>query len=68
MLLADADEWWAWKWSYSLRGVLEQLPAARLDQWRRDAYERIAAMPQHDGLPLRLHALIATGHRHPLSD
>ena len=23
--LADADEWWAWKWSYSLRGVLEQL-------------------------------------------
>jgi ubiquinone/menaquinone biosynthesis C-methylase UbiE len=20
--LADADEWWAWKWSYSLRGVL----------------------------------------------
>ena len=21
---ADADAWWAWKWSYSLRGVLEQ--------------------------------------------
>ena len=30
--LADADEWWAWKWSYSLRGILEQLPEPRLER------------------------------------
>jgi ubiquinone/menaquinone biosynthesis C-methylase UbiE len=64
--LADADEWWAWKWSYSLRGVLEQLSGPRLDRLRREASEHIAAMAAMagpDGLPLRLEALIATGRR-----
>ena len=59
--LADADEWWAWKWSYSLRGILEQLPPGRLDRLRRDAAERMAAMRVEGGLPLRLEALIARG-------
>ena len=35
--LADADEWWAWKWSYSLRGMLEQLPQPRLERLRAEA-------------------------------
>lgn len=62
--LADADEWWAWQWSYSRRGVLEQLPAPRLERLRREATERIALMQTADGsLPLRLEALIATGQR-----
>ena len=60
--LADADEWWRWKWSYSLRGVLEQLPPDRLERLRREAEERIAAMPDDGGLPLRLEAHIALGH------
>ncbi len=59
--LADADEWWAWKWSYSLRGMLEQLPPARLERLRREASARIAEMHTEDGLPLRLEALIALG-------
>ncbi|MGH9135348.1 MAG: class I SAM-dependent methyltransferase [Ilumatobacteraceae bacterium] len=60
--LADADEWWRWKWSYSLRGLLEQLPQERLDRLRREASERIGVMrASHGGLPLRLSALIATG-------
>lgn len=59
--LADADEWWAWKWSYSLRGILEQLPQARLDRLRADASGRIAAMRADGGLPMRLEALIAVG-------
>ncbi len=58
--LADADEWWTWKWSYSLRGLLEQLPPDRLDRLRRDAADRIAAMATPAGLPLRLEALVAT--------
>ena len=61
--LADADEWWAWKWSYSLRGLLEQLPPKRLEQLRRDASGRIATMYVDGSLPLRLEALIALGRR-----
>ena len=62
--LAGPEEWWAWKWSYSLRGVLEQIAPSRLEQLQRDAFARIAAMPVDDrgGLPLRLEALFATGH------
>ncbi len=61
--LAGAEEWWAWKWSYSLRGVLEQMEPARLDRRRREAFARIAEMPVDDsgGLPLRLEALFAVG-------
>lgn len=61
--LADFAEWWAWKWSYSLRGVLEQLRPERLERFRREAFEHVAAMPTTDGLPLRLDALIALGRR-----
>jgi len=61
--LADADEWWAWKWSYSLRGVLEQLSPARLERVRREASEQIAAMASDGGIPLRLEALVAVAHR-----
>ncbi len=57
--IADADEWWAWKWSYSLRGVLEQLQPARLDRLRREAYERLAAMRSDGRIPLRLRAHLA---------
>ena len=61
--LAGADEWWAWKWSYSLRGVLEQLSSSRQQQLFEQASERIAAMPTDatGRLPLRLEALFATG-------
>jgi ubiquinone/menaquinone biosynthesis C-methylase UbiE len=62
--LAGPQEWWAWKWSYSLRGVLEQIAPTRLEQLQRDAYTRIAAMPTdtRGGLALRLEALFAVGH------
>jgi SAM-dependent methyltransferase len=60
---ADADEWWAWKWSYSLRGVLEQLSPERLERLRGEATEHIERMTARGGLPLRLEALIATGRR-----
>ncbi|MEK7422493.1 MAG: class I SAM-dependent methyltransferase [Actinomycetota bacterium] len=65
--LAGPEEWWAWKWSYSLRGVLEQITPARLEQLQRDAYTRIAAMPTNSrgGLDLRLEALFAVGVTRP---
>jgi ubiquinone/menaquinone biosynthesis C-methylase UbiE len=61
--LAGAEEWWAWKWSYSLRGVLEQMPEQRLERLRREAFERVASMSADDegALSLRLEALCAIG-------
>jgi len=60
VVLADADEWWAWKWSYSLRGLLEQLPSERAEQIRRDAQPHLDRMRASGGLGLTLTALIAT--------
>jgi SAM-dependent methyltransferase len=57
--LADADEWWAWKWSYSLRGILEQLEPGRRDRLRHEAAAHLEAIRTDDGLPLRLEALVA---------
>ena len=62
-VLADADEWWSWKWSYSFRGVLEQLPPSRVEDLRRAADPHLAAMEVDGGLPLSLTALIATASR-----
>jgi ubiquinone/menaquinone biosynthesis C-methylase UbiE len=59
----DADEWWAWKWSYSFRGILEQLPDERVARLRRDARQRLDEMARGDGLLLRLEALFAVGRR-----
>lgn len=59
--IADEAEWWAWKWSYSLRGVLEQLAEDRVERLRREVRARFAALPAAGGHPLRLTALVATG-------
>jgi hypothetical protein len=59
--LADVDEWWTWKWSYSLRGLLEQLPPDRVARLRRDADAHLARLrDEPEGLHLRLQALLAT--------
>jgi len=61
--LVDDNEWWAWKWSYSLRGLLEQLPPQRLERLRREASQHITAMSAKGPLEVRLEALIATARR-----
>ena len=60
VFVADADEWWTWKWSYSLRGLLEQLPPERTDELRRAAVPHLEALRTDAGCPLRLTALITT--------
>jgi SAM-dependent methyltransferase len=65
---ADEDTWWAWKWSYSLRGVLEQQDEATLDGLRRTASERMRLL-QADGLPRRLTANLVLARRpDPVND
>jgi ubiquinone/menaquinone biosynthesis C-methylase UbiE len=59
--LADEEEWWAWKWSYSFRYVLEQLDDETHDRFKTQAFEKAAAMNDGDGIPLTLEALIAVG-------
>ena len=58
---ADEAEWWAWKWSYSLRGLLEQLDDGTLERFRADAFERMRSLKGVDGYPVTLRALFAFG-------
>ena len=58
---ADEAEWWAWKWSYSLRGLLEQLDDATLERFRADSFERMRSLKGMDGYPMRLRALFVAG-------
>ena len=60
---ADEDAWWAWKWSTSLRGVLEQQDEATLTQLRRDAENRMRPFKQDAGLPCRLTAILVSARR-----
>jgi ubiquinone/menaquinone biosynthesis C-methylase UbiE len=60
---ADEEAWWAWKWSYSLRGVLEQQDEATLAQLRQDAEKRMRPFKQDAGLPCRLTANLVSAHR-----
>jgi hypothetical protein len=59
--IADEAEWWAWKWSYSLRGIIEQLAEDRLARLRHEVSAHFDAMSGAGGYPLRLSALLATG-------
>ena len=53
---ADADQWWAWHWSFSRRGVLEQLDAAAVDELRMVSIAAIPDPLRAAGLPMRLSA------------
>ncbi len=53
---ADDAAWWDWKWSYSLRGVLEQQDPATLDHLRRQASACLRPYQEAAGIPCRLTA------------
>lgn len=49
----DLDQWWAWVWSQGTRGMLEMVPAERLDEVKAELYDLLGAdVP--DGQPLTL--------------
>jgi ubiquinone/menaquinone biosynthesis C-methylase UbiE len=56
---ADPGEWWRWIWSFSLRGVLEQLDAAEVEALRRAAGVHLAEMRRRGPLRMRLTANVA---------
>jgi SAM-dependent methyltransferase len=58
---ADAEQWWAWQWSFSLRGVLEQLDASALAALKAASMAAIPESLRSVGLPMRLHAWFTGG-------
>ncbi len=58
---ASQQQWWDWHWSFSVRGLLEQLEPSALVAYRDACFREMDALQTAAGYPLRLHALIVTG-------
>ena len=55
------QQWWDWHWSYSVRGLLEQLTPDALLAYRDGCFREMDALQTAAGYPLRLNALIVIG-------
>ena len=55
------EQWWEWRWSFSVRGLLEQLEPEAVVAYRDACFREMDALATADGYPLRLQALISTG-------
>jgi len=58
---ASKQQWWEWHWSFSLRGLLEQMEPEALVAYRDACFREMDALQTPEGYPLRLTALIVTG-------
>ena len=58
---ASKQQWWDWHWSYSVRGLLEQVSPDALDAYREACFREMDALQTAAGYPLRLKALMVTG-------
>ncbi len=58
---ASTQEWWDWRWSFSGRGLLEQLAPEALVAYRDACFREMDPLRTVGGYPLRLSALIVTG-------
>jgi ubiquinone/menaquinone biosynthesis C-methylase UbiE len=63
IVFATEDQWWQWKWSFSIRGVLEQLDDAARDAYRAAAFEAMQQLRTPSGFPMRLKATLAFGNK-----
>ena len=60
---AGADQWWDWQWSFSFRGVLEQLDPAVVEQIRTEATTRLERVRPGGAHPMSLVAWVVSGGR-----
>jgi O-methyltransferase/aklanonic acid methyltransferase len=58
---ASKQQWWDWHWSFSVRGLFEQLVPDALVAYRDACFREMDALQTAAGYPLRLNALIVTG-------
>ena len=63
ILFATEEQWWEWKWSFSIRGVLEQVDDASRDTYRAAAFEAMQPIRTLAGFPMRLAATFAFGRK-----
>ena len=60
---ASKQQWWDWHWSFSVRGLLEQLEPEAMVVYRDACFQKMDAL-EHDGsYPLELTAIIVVGRR-----
>ena len=59
--LADADAWWRVVWYAGFRGLVAQLSAAQLAEFKQEHLTEIAALKTAQGIPLNVQALFASG-------
>jgi SAM-dependent methyltransferase len=57
---ASKEQWWDWHWSYSVRGLLEQLDPDALAAYRDACFREMDVLRTPAGYPLRLEALLVT--------
>ena len=50
---ADAEEWWAAKWTHGARYPLERMPPDILECFRREAFSRLIPLTQPAGFQER---------------
>jgi ubiquinone/menaquinone biosynthesis C-methylase UbiE len=63
ILFASESDWWAWQWSFSIRGLLEQIDDEARERYRRAAFEAMQPQRQPAGFPMRLNAVFAFGRK-----
>ena len=60
---ASKQQWWDWHWSFSVRGLLEQLAPDALDAYRAACFREMDALESAGEDSVRLRALIVTARR-----
>jgi len=60
---ASKQQWWDWHWSFSARGLLEQLDPEAVAGYRDGCFREMDALEHDGGYPLGLTALIVTGRK-----
>jgi ubiquinone/menaquinone biosynthesis C-methylase UbiE len=63
IVFATEDQWWQWKWSFSIRGVLEQLDDAAREAYRAAAFEAMQPLRTPSGFPMYLTATFTFGNK-----
>ena len=56
---ADADEWWNAQWSHVCRALLESIRPSKLDEFKQDIFELLAAMREPNGIHQQFSAISA---------
>jgi SAM-dependent methyltransferase len=58
---ASRHQWWDWHWSFSVRGLLEQLDPGAVAGYRDACFGEMDSLERDGAYPLELKALMVTG-------